>query len=129
MPKPLGNHTPFEEVEEEKLNRLFLEAEALRKKYRSWRGTAPIYTHTHTCTHRSTTRRILWNEVGMEREKRSEGLASRGGCVYCWAAAEEAGALQRRAVSLHSGLREPSRQIPVSEHGTKPQRVTQQKRT
>jgi len=40
----------------------------------------------------------------MEREKRSEGLASRGGCVHCLAAAEEAGGLQRRAVSLHSGL-------------------------
>ena len=46
---------------------------------------------------------LLWKtSIGPQEE---QSLASsRGGCVHCLAAAEEAGGLQRRAVSLHSGL-------------------------
>ena len=64
----------------------------------------------------------------MERERGSEGLAGRGSCVHCPAAAEEGGRSPEKGRVCTAGFREPSRETPVSEHGTKPQRVTPQEK-
>ena len=66
--------------------------------------------------------------LGWREREGLKALQAEGAVCTAQQQLRKVGSLRRRAVSLTAGFQEPCRETPVSEHGTKPQRVTPQEK-